>query len=179
MDPWEIALKKPTDRTVFQNAWAVNDIEAACMKWVKEMGVGPFFLNEYPNGTFSEVTYRGEPAELSMKVAIAQAGPVQIELIEPMTETCAYRDIVPKGKEGFHHMCVWTLDFKADSSYFENLGYAAANTGRIRDNDFAYFDTRPLMGCMLEVITKNPQTQDRFAMIAEAAVNWDGQNPIR
>ena len=91
------------------------------MKWVNEMGVGPFYLNEYPNGTFSKVTYRGELAELSMKVAIAQAGPIQIELIEPMTETCAYRDSVPKGKEGFHHMCVWTLDFKADYKDESNL----------------------------------------------------------
>tara|TARA_Y100001934_G_scaffold265192_1_gene343102 strand:- start:20 stop:538 length:519 start_codon:yes stop_codon:yes gene_type:complete len=172
-------LNKPTDRTVFQNAWVVNDIEAACLKWVKEMGVGPFFLNEYRQGTFSQVTYRGQPADLAMKVAIAQAGPVQIELIEPMTEQCAYRDSVPQGSEGFHHMCVWTLDFAADQRYFESLGYPTANAGCIRDNNFAYFDTRPLMGCMLEVITQNPQTQARFAMIAEAAENWNGQDPIR
>jgi len=172
-------LNKPTDRTVFQNAWVVNHIETACMKWVTEMGVGPFFLNEYPDGTFSDVTYRGQPAELSMKVAIAQAGPVQIELIEPLTEKCAYRDSVPDGTEGFHHMCIWTLDFEADHRYFESLGYAAANTGRIRGNDFAYFDTRALMGCMLEVITQNAQTQARFAMIAKTATNWDGKDPIR
>ena len=116
-------MKKPTDRTVFQNAWVVKDIEIACLRWADEMGVGPFFLNEYPTGTFSDVTYRGEPADLAMKVAIAQAGPVQIELIEPITEQCAYRDSVPKGSEGFHHMCVWTLDFDADRSYFESFGY--------------------------------------------------------
>ena len=172
-------MKKPTDRTVFQNAWVVRDIEIACLRWADEMGVGPFFLNEYPTGTFSDVTYRGEPADLAMKVAIAQAGPVQIELIEPITEQCAYRDSVPKGSEGFHHMCVWTLDFDADRSYFESFGYETANSGRIKSNDFAYFDTRPLMGCMLEVITQNPQTQARFAMIAEAAKDWDGKDPIR
>ena len=77
-------MRKPTDRTVFQNAWVVKDIEIACLRWADEMGVGPFFLNEYPAGTFSDVTYRGEPADLAMKVAIAQAGPVQIELIEPI-----------------------------------------------------------------------------------------------
>lgn len=172
-------MNKPTDRTVFQNAWVVDDIEAACMRWVNEMGVGPFFLNEYPEGFFSEITYRGEASDLSMKVAIAQAGPVQIELIEPLTDISAYRDSVPAGSEGFHHMCVWTLDFEADKNYFEKLGYPAANTGKIRDNDFAYFDTRPLMGCMLEVITKNPATEARFAMIAETAANWDGKDPIR
>jgi len=67
-------MNKPTDRTIFQNAWVVPDIESACMKWVNELGVGPFFLTDYTPGTFEEITYRGEPSDLSMKVAIAQAG---------------------------------------------------------------------------------------------------------
>ena len=172
-------MDKPTDRTVFQNAWVVNDIEAACMKWVNELGVGPFFLSDYKPGTFESVTYRGDEADLSMRVAIAQAGNVQIELIEPLTEVCAYRDSVPAGTEGFHHMCVWTHDFDADRNYYENLGYGTANSGRVGNVDFAYFDTRPLMGCMLEVVTHNAPTVERFTMIAESAVDWDGKDPIR
>lgn len=76
-------------------------------------------------------------------------------------------------------MCVWTYDFAADKGYFDQLGYTAANTGRIREVNFAYFDTRPLMGCMLEVVSWNQSTADRFAMIAEAAQDWDGRDPIR
>jgi hypothetical protein len=172
-------MEKPTDRTIFQNAWVVNNIEDACMKWVNEMGVGPFFVSDYKPGTFESITYRGEAADLSMRVAIAQAGNVQIELIEPRTEACAYRDSIPAGSEGFHHMCVWTLNFDADKAYFESLGYATANAGKIGKVEFAYFDTRPLMGCMMEVVTKNPGTVERFEMIAETARNWDGKDPIR
>ena len=131
-------MNKPTDRTVFQNAWVVDDVEAACMKWVNEMGVGPFFITEYTD-QFSDMTYRGEPAELSMFVAIAQAGPVQIEIIQPTVERCAYRDSVPAGTLGFHHMCVWTHDIKADTAYFAGLGYEAANIGRAGDIEFAYY----------------------------------------
>ena len=171
---------KPTDRNVFQNAWVVDDLESACMKWVTELGVGPFFVSDFQPGFFDAVTYRGESADLAMKVALAQAGDVQIELIEPISEVCAYRDSVPKGTDfGFHHMCVWTHDFEADKAYFASLGYEAANTGRIRDIDFAYFDARPLMGCMLEVVTHNPGTAERFAMIAKTAKDWDGKDPIR
>ena len=94
-------LNRPTDRTVFQNAWVVDDVEAACMKWVNEMGVGPFFVTEYTD-QISDITYRGEPADLSMFVAIAQAGPVQIELIQPTVARCAYRDSVPPGTVGFN-----------------------------------------------------------------------------
>ena len=107
-------MNNPTDRAIFQNAWVVTDLEESCMKWVNEMGIGPFFINDYPYGTFDEVTYRGEKSDLSMRVAIAQAGNIQIELIEPISPKCAYRDSVPAGTTGFHHMCVWTHDFDSD-----------------------------------------------------------------
>ena len=171
-------MDKPTDRTVFQNAWVVPDVEQACMQWVEQMGVGPFFLTEYRD-TFEAVSYRGQPAQLDMIVALAQAGNVQIELIQPLVETCAYHDSVPVGQMGFHHMCVWTHDIDADSSYFEGLGYATANRGRVGDVEFAYFDARPLMGCMLEVVTRKEGVVERFAQIADAAVAWDGKDPIR
>jgi hypothetical protein len=171
-------MDKPTVRTIFQNAWVVDDVEAACMKWVNEMGVGPFFITEYTN-QFSDVSYRGEPAELSMIVALAQAGPTQVELIQPTVERCAYRDSVAPGTIGFHHMCVWTHDIEADTDYFAGLGYEAANMGTAGDVRFAYYDARPLMGCMLEVVTKTDGIVARFDQIAAAAVDWDGKDPLR
>ena len=172
-------LDKPTDRTVFQNAWVVDDFEVACNKWVKEMGVGPFYVNDYSTDMFTDVTYRGEPSELSMYVAIAQAGPLQIEIIQPKVERSAYRDSIPKGTDGFHHMCVWTHDIDADTEYFESIGYPTANRGSAGDIHFAYYDTRPLMGCMLEVVNQSESLLERFAMIADAAKGWDGKDPIR
>ena len=171
-------MNKPTDRTVFQNAWVVDDLEAACMKWVREMGIGPFFISDYDN-VFEDMTYRGEPAPLNMTVALAQAGPVQIELIQPKVDRCAYRDSVPAGQMGFHHVCVWTHDIEQDTAYFESLGYPAANIGRVGTTHFAYYDTRPLMGCMLEVVSRNEGTEARFAEIARAAEHWDGTDPLR
>ena len=172
-------MDKPTDRSVFQNAWVVDDIEVACRKWVDELGVGPFHIADYTPETFDEITYQGQPSELAMRVGIAQAGNVQIELIEPISEKCAYRDSVPKGTMAFHHMCVWTLDFEADHAYFDKLGYPAANTGKLGDIEFAYFDTRPLLGCMLEVVTKADSVVQNFESYKEIAKNWDGKDPIR
>ena len=61
----------------------------------------------------------------------------------------------------------------------ENLGYKAANTGKTGKVAFAYFDARPLMGCMLEVVSYNEDTANRFKSIAAAAENWDGGDPLR
>lgn len=170
-------MNLPISRDVFQNAWVVDDLEAACLAWANQFGVGPFFLNEY-RGVFDRVTYRGELAELEMRVGLAQAGPVQIELIQPLTEKCAYRDSVPSGT-GFHHMCVWTRDFAQDHEYLEGLGYVAANVGQIGDVQFGYYDTRSMMGCMLEIVTYNEPLDARFKQVADAAADWDGKDPIR
>ena len=165
-----------TDRKMFQNAWVVPDVEQACQQWAQKVGVGPFFVTEY-RGVFDAVTYRGAPAELEMIVGLAQAGPVQIELIQPLVEQCAYRDSVPHGV-GFHHMCIMSDDFAADHAYLTGLGYEAANTGRVGDVEFGYYDTREIMGCMLETVTRNPGMEARFAEIAAAAETWDGETVI-
>ncbi len=58
-------------------------------------------------------------------------------------------------------------------------GYVAANRGNAGPVAFAYHDTRPLLGCMLEVVTKTDAVVARFAEIARAAEGWDGKEPIR
>ena len=57
--------------------------------------------------------------------------------------------------------------------------YTAANRGTTGPAQFAYYDTRPLMGCMLEVVTHNEAIVARFAEIARAAEGWNGEDPIR
>lgn len=172
-----MATQLPTDRTIFQNAWVVPNLEDAATRWADELGVGPFFVMVQDG--LRDVTYRGAPSELSMRVALAQAGPVQVELIEQTSAApSAYRDSVAEGDMGFHHMCVWTHDIDADTAYFAERGYPAATTGASGAR-FAYYDTRPLLGCMLEVVEHQPRIEAMFGAIAEAAVDWDGTHPVR
>jgi methylmalonyl-CoA/ethylmalonyl-CoA epimerase len=169
----------PTDRTMFQNAWVCDDLEAEMKKWSEQMKVGPWFVAEHDEG-ITDVLYRGQPAELSMRVGLAQAGDVQIELIQPTVDgPCAYRDTVKPGELKFHHMCCWTDDIDADIEYYASLGYEAANLAKAGDMRFAYFDTNPLMGCMIEVIERNPGAEMMFARIRELGNNWDGEDPYR
>ena len=169
----------PVCRKIIQNAWVVQDVEEACLRWAGDMGVGPFFINEFDMDVFDYVDYRGKSSELRLKVGVAHAGNVQIELIESKTKRSAYRDLVPEGCSGFHHMCVSTLDFEADRNYFEALGYVSATRGRMGDLEFAYYDTRSLFGCMFEVVTRTREFEERYEMIALSARNWDGKDPVR
>ena len=174
-------MKLPTDHTVFQNAWVVDDVEATAMEWVETFGIGPFFLAEYGSEQLTDITYRGEASELNMYVAIAQAGPVQIELIQPIGDgpNC-YRDTVPLGQNGFHHVCVWTDNLDADLAFYADRDCPTAATGRVIDGPrFAYVDSHAKMNCMVELLERSKMFDAVFKMIADTAQNWDGKKPIR
>ena len=62
-----------------QAGYVVPDIEAAMRYWTDVLGVGPFFYNErVPIGNY---VYRGRSYEPHNSVALANSGPLQIELI--------------------------------------------------------------------------------------------------
>ncbi|MDE0842079.1 MAG: VOC family protein [Porticoccaceae bacterium] len=168
----------PLQRSIFQNAWVVDDIEAACHSWVKNFAVGPFYIYQFGN-SFKDVIYRGAPGQFEIVLALAQAGPLQIELIQPVSQPSVYRDSVPAGSMGFHHVCAWTDDIDADSAHFQAINcpsVCSAASGSVR---FAYFDTRAIIGCMFEVVTKTSDMVALFQQVSDAAIDWDGRNPVR
>lgn len=171
----------PMGLQIFQNSYVVPDLDAALKHWTENLGVGPFYLYSHMN--LGETTYRGAPSELDASLALAKAGNVQIELIEQHSDTpSAYRDLFPKGSPGgFHHVAVWADDFDAAVAQYEALGYEAATTGGSPDigGRFAYMDTSKDLGIMVEVVERSKDIDDFIDMIADAAKDWDGSDPVR
>lgn len=168
------------DRHVMQCAHVVSDIEDACMKWVKTTGIGPFFL--IPHIELQEFTYRGRPGEgLDFSVAIAQAGGVQIELIQQHCDRpSAYRDLIAEGRSGFHHFGLYCGNYDEVHAWYADQGYVAGIEGLFGTMRFAYFDTSADIGCMVELIEQVDFETEFFNRIAAAAEGWDGKtDPIR
>lgn len=160
-----------------QNCWIVPNIDEAMARW-NRMGVGPFFRRD---SDYPDAIYRGTPVPLAFKGAIAQAGSVQIELLEQTSEgPSAYRDVVPKGATGFHHMLSITENFESEVEALRASGIAMANEfNSLGGTPVVYADTRDQMGCMLEMLPPSPVIVQIFAKVAEAATDWDGSNPVR
>jgi hypothetical protein len=173
-------LSKPplSTATVFQNAWVVADFESAVTHWAERFGVGPFYAMDYESAP--ELQYRGTPGKLRMQVAWAQAGDVQIELINPVSpEPNVYRDLVPQGQTRFHHVCLWSSDYEADLSAMNGAGYATAMASGPANARFAYFDTSADNGHMIEILEAEPGMQALFARVAEEGRSWKGDRPLR
>jgi hypothetical protein len=164
--------------TFMQICWVVDDLDAAMRHWHQTANVGPFYAIRSP--LISDFRYRGAPGTLDMDAALAQAGPIQLELIQPKGNTpSAYRDAVAPGQTAMHHLGKISDDYDEECSRYRNLGFAAAHSGRVGDARFTYFDTRPSLGCMVELIERDDAILEMFKIVADAAVDWDGREPFR
>ncbi|MDA0339215.1 MAG: VOC family protein [Proteobacteria bacterium] len=161
-----------------QAAWIVNDLEQAVERWLKTTRVGPFFI--IPHVSVENALYRGTPTTIDFSGALAQAGPMQIELIQQHSDTpSAYRDTFAPGQEGFHHVCGFIEDFDAEVEHYRQQDSPLAFEGAFGDMRFGYVDTRASVGFMTEVIEDRDSIRQMFKMVADAAIDWDGADPIR
>lgn len=163
------------NQQIIQFAWVVPDLEEAARRWHRTMGIGPFLVNRRLK--IADAQYRGQPVETSFSTAIAQAGPIQIELVEQHDATpSAYRDTVAAGAEAFHHVAIITDTFDDTVKTYTDQGFAIASSGRMGAIRFVYVDTTPTLGHMTEILEESPALRGFFGAVVKAAERWD-RNP--
>lgn len=164
---------------VRQNGYVVHDVEAAMAHWTDVLGVGPFFYFE--RVAIEDFRYRGDPSPLEVSIALANSGPLQIELIQQRNDAPSmYRDFLEAGHEGLQHVAYWTEEMDATLERLEKDGYVVGQSGSIGDNGrFVYLRTENHPGTVVEISEINGPKGRFFEHIAEAADSWDGSEPIR
>ncbi|GGC34188.1 glyoxalase [Novosphingobium marinum] len=165
-------------KNFFQSAWVVRDLDEAVDRWLRTMRVGPFFMMR--DVEVEGFRYRGTPGTIRFSAALAQAGSMQIELIQQDgSDPSAYRDSIAEGEEGFHHFGTIVPDYEAELSFYTSQGIAVAADGMFGDMHYAYVDTRDQIGYMTELVEAKESILELFRTVADAAVDWDGRDPIR
>jgi hypothetical protein len=165
---------------VRQLGYVVPDIEAAMAYWSGTLGVGPFFYN--PRVPIRNYTYRGKPYEPHNSVALANSGPLQIELIQTRNDVPSmYRDFLQAGNTGLQHIAYWTDTYDDDLERLIDEGFAPAMSGEVGDRGrFIYFDTETHPGTVIELSEVAGPKGEMFRMIREASETWDGKSdPVR
>ncbi len=163
-----------------QVAYLVPDIEAAMDHWSRVLGVGPWYYN--PRVPIRNYHYRGERHEPHNSVALANAGALQIELLQPRNDVPSmYRDFLRAGHQGVQHVAYWTEQFDADLARAQAAGFTVCMGGEVGDNGrFVYFEDRSgLPGSTIELSEVAGPKGRLFKLIRDAAVDWDGRDPVR
>ena len=178
----------PTDHPFFEQSWPegeyrffqvgflVDDVLAAADKWAVTHGIGPFHVTPVVDQL---LTARGEPAPISIQVAVAQAGPVQIELIQ---QHCDRWSVFREWSQGrtcaFHQLATVTSDYEGKKAHYEHMGYelVAESAGSVR---VAYFDTVADFGFYIEVVEHSPRLLAHWEEMSQTCATWDGTDPVR
>lgn len=160
---------------IVQMAWVVDHLETAAERLSRSMQVGPFLmLRHIP---LDDPHHRGVPQRTDFSLCLAQAGDVQIELVEQHDNTpSVYRDSFPDGAPGgmaFHHVAVIVPDVFEETARFNRLGFPTASSGRFGAIDFTYVDTTAAGGFMVEVLPDLPAMHQFFGTVRDAADTWD------
>ncbi len=163
-----------------QVAYLVPDIEAAMDHWSRVLGVGPWYYN--PRVPIRNYQYRGQTYEPHNSVALANAGALQIELLQTRNDVPSmYRDFLRAGHQGVQHVAYWTESFDADLARAESAGFEVCMGGEVGTNGrFVYFEDRTaLPGTTIELSEVAGPKGKLFKLIREAAAGWDGSDPVR
>lgn len=163
-----------------QVAYIVPDIEAAMAYWSEVMGVGPWFYN--PRVPIRNYHYRGTTYEPYNSVALANAGSLQIELLQTRNDVPSmYRDFTQAGHRGVQHVAYWTENFDDDLALAQAAGFSVCMGGEVGENGrFVYFEDRGnLPGTIIELSEVAGPKGRMFRLIREASVGWNGKDPVR
>jgi hypothetical protein len=163
--------------SIIQNAFIVNDLEAAMHHWHTMFGTGPFLVTEHIQ--FDRVVYRGAEVELDISVALAQSGDMQIELIQQHSDgPSCYRDSYAPGEEGFHHVAILCKDHKAVCQRYADAGIVAATEIGSGDQRIAYMDARARIGVMVELYPDTDGIRGLFDRVRDIHEGWDGKKLV-
>jgi hypothetical protein len=162
-----------------QLGYVVDDIEAAMAHWHEVMGVGPWFYNS--KVPIEDYLYDGKSYEVHNSVALANSGPMQVELIQTRNDAPSmYRDFMRAGHRGLQHVAYWTQTYAADLARMEARGFRRKMSGKVGANGrFCYFDREAHPGTVIELSEVLGPKGRMFDMIREAAQDWDGKDPVR
>lgn len=146
--------------------------------WLDAPGVGPFY--RLPGTRAVEVVRHGEIVPLDTSVAWAQAGSMQVELIQQHDDRpSAYRDSVPAGQDAPHHIGALTDDIDVELERHRAAGLGVPYESALGGVRVVYLDTRSTTGLMTELVQRNPLFDGLRTLVSQAAVDWDGTVPVR
>jgi methylmalonyl-CoA/ethylmalonyl-CoA epimerase len=135
---------------IYQIGIVVHDVATSVERYWTTLGVGPWHIYRIEPPILEAVTLRGQPIVISMRVALAHSGPVQLELIEPLEGPSIYEEFLATRGEGLHHIQSRVEDPDAMLDAFKAMGINVLMSAKVGDNVFYYMDSEPLLGIIYE-----------------------------
>lgn len=141
---------------IVQNCYVVRDLEAACQRFHRLYGIGPFVGGA--NATLDDHIHRGQPAApIALRGVFVQSGDLNIELVELLSSAPnAFNDMYPDGREGFHHVAIFCDDYIRERDALVAQGHPMASEFTTSFGaSICYIDATATLGHMIELYPEN------------------------
>lgn len=164
---------------VVQVAYFVKDSVSKAKEMAELHGAGPFYLIEEIKLAWG--IHRGKDQKFIHTSAFGQWGGLMLELVQQDVEgPSPFRDMYEPGAEGIHHMAMIVDSLSSTYSWCGKNGYEIATKAQtLGGSEFAFVDTTPTLGHMLEIYERNDQLLGFYDFVRDASSGWDGEDPIR
>jgi len=141
---------------VVQVGIIVRDAHAAVDAWTSRFQIGPGKFVDWPPTPAAAATgtYHGGPGNFRMRLAFLQAGPVQLEFIQPLEGDNIYSEFLEQHGEGLHHLLFEVDDPDAVAA---GLGVKVLQSGSstlFPGAIWSYLDTQDMLAAIVELRTK-------------------------
>ena len=152
----------------------VRDIDQSMKVLSEVFGIGPWRVVSWPPEGRTDMNrkYYGRPAEFTALMALAALGPVEIELIQPLTGESIWADYLAEHGPGLHHIRCNVPDIEATIGYLagHDVGVTQMASGIRPGTSWANFDTERLVGFTIEVMKPVAGTDGRTPPIVDRKV---------
>ncbi len=152
----------------------VPDLDKAVKNLGEIFGIGPFRSLDWPPAgrTDMQKFYYGEPAEFTARMAFTELGPVELELIQPVSGQSIWADFLREKGGGIHHIRFNVDEMEPVQEYLAGKGIPSAQHGSgIRPGTiWMNFDSVEQVGFVIEVMKALPGTDGRTPQIVDGKV---------
>ena len=146
------------EKGIAQIALVVKDLDETVKKYHEVFGIGPWHFYTYEKPFVKKMTYKGEDADYSVRIALSYFGPMRIELIEVKEGDTVYGDFIKEHGYGVQHLGLLVEDMQVAIRQAAEAGYTVTQDGSgfgpDGDGHYAYLDTEDEFGITFELIER-------------------------
>jgi hypothetical protein len=102
-------MEGPLRGAIRQIGYVVADFDQTLQRWI-DLGIGPWYVIR---GMAHRANYRGEPCEVTLSIAFANSGEVQLEVIHQEDDTPSiYTEYLSPRRDPINQLAWWVVDFE-------------------------------------------------------------------
>jgi len=152
----------------------VGDIDRTMNVLSEVFGIGPWRVTDWPPAGRTDMQrfYYGEPSDFTARMAFTELGPVELELIQPVSGKSIWADFLAEHGPGLHHIRFNVPEIAPVVEHVaeHGIGVTQRANGIRPGTSWANFDTERLVGFVIEVMRPVPGTSGRTPALVDGRV---------